>query len=194
MGRSTVAELITRGMNRNDYNNTGIDSPSKWIDAFNAALQDLAEDIGLQSTTTITFNPSQREYALPDDYFEIMEMYDGFNCLVNKRRLYDYDYSLPQGYYIINKGANYAVDLLEYNSPQTFTVLYLRYPALLALVNVQTQKPEVPTIGEDALIEYAIMIALRNNNQIGQSQVVEERYERLRKKIRDARYRAVMGW
>jgi len=194
MGRSTVFDLIARGMNRNEYNQTGIDTPAKWIDAFNAALQDLTEDIGLEASTTILFDPSQREYTLPDDYFEVKEMYDGFGCPVNKRRLYDYNYWFPQGYYILNKGANYVIDLFDYNSAQTFTLLYIRYPAQLALADYQILKPEVPTIGEDALIEYAIMIALRNNNQLGQAQVVEERYERLRKKIRDARYRATVGW
>lgn len=198
MGRSTVSELIARGQNRNDYNNTGINTNAKWIDAFNAALQDLVEDINLTGTFTINFVAGTREYDLPTDFFELLELDDtNFRMPVPKRRFYnvtgEHYSNWLQGYYVLNQGDNYVLDLFEYTTNNTFTGLYTRYPAVLGGTDVLTQKPEIPTIGEDALIYYAIAIALRNNNQPGQAQDIERKYERERMKIRDAAQRAFIG-
>lgn len=200
MGRSTVQELITRGMNMNDYNNTAIDSTGKWLDAFNAALQDLVEDINLSNTVTINFIPGTREYDLPDDFFEMQELNDN-NFLMPVPRRQHYNISggnwsnWIQGFWILNKGTNYVLDLFDYTSAQTFTALYTRYPVKLDITLTTSQKPEVPTIGEDALLYYAISRALRNNNQPGQAQDVERKYEFERRKIRDAAQRtSIGGW
>lgn len=198
MGRSTVAELITRGQNRNDYNNSGIDTTGKWVDAFNAALQDLVSDININTPFSVNFIQGTREYALPDDFHEIIELWDGYSCKATKRRYYDqqlygfYPSSL-EGYYILFKGSGYFLDLYPYNANQTFNGIYVRYPELLVATNAMTQKPEVPTVGEDALIDYAIMTALRNNNLLGEAAAVEAKYEAGRKKIRDAASRALQG-
>lgn len=193
MGISTVEALIIRGQNQNDYNNTGIDTNGKWVDAFNAALQDLVSDINLTATLAINFVAGTREYDLPDDFFELQELRDSFKCRVQKRRTYDPYLTCVQGYWIMNRGSNYAIDLFEYDYNETFTGLYTRYPATLVVANIATQKPEIPTIGENALIYYAISKALRANNQLGQAQVLEASYEMERRKIRDAAARAMMG-
>lgn len=198
MGRSTVQDLISRGMNRNDYNNTGIDSPGKWVDAFNSALQDLVNDICLTSPLTVNFIQGTRQYDLPDDFYEMRELWDGYNCPSSKRRYYDqqlfgfYPTDL-QGYYILFQGDRYTIDLYQYNANQTFNGIYVRYPDLLSVSNLDAQ-PEVPTIGEDALVDYAVMIALRNNNLLGEAKTVEQNYERTRRKIQDAVARAGAGW
>lgn len=196
MGRSTVSELISKLRNRNDYNNTAVDTDAKVIEGFNAALQDLSSDLNLTEQISIPFVTGTREYDLPDDFLDIYELRDGFGLIVEPRRFYSevygYGYRYPQGYFILNKGINYVIDLFEYTSDQTFSGLYKRYPATLSVANL-TDRPEVPTIGEDALIEYAIMIALRNNNQLGQAQIIEQRYEALRKKIRDVAQRQLAG-
>ncbi len=199
MGRSSVAALIARGQNRNEYNNTGIDTNSKWVDAFNAALQDLVSDINIIEPLQIPFVDGTREYALPADFFELQELWDGFGCPSSKRRYYDqilngfYPTSL-QGYYIIFKGSGYFIDLYQYSASQTFNGVYIRYPALVTLgTDIAQQFPEVPTIGEDALIDYAIATALKNNNLLGQAATVMNDYESGRKKIRDAAARAMIG-
>lgn len=197
MGRSTVAELIVRGQNENRYNNVGIasQSNSKWVDWFNAALQDLAGDIGLTSNLTINLVQGTREYDLPEDFMELNGLWDSFTCKVPKRRYYDqqYGYSMPQGYYVLFRGDKYVIDLWEYNSDQVFTGTYSRYPALLSVAAQLSQHPELPTIGENALIYYAISKAMDANNQRGQAQSYMQMYEQERKKIRDAAARALIG-
>lgn len=198
MGRNTVAELIARGQNMNDYNNTGINTNAKWVDAFNSALQDLVEDINLTENLSIPFVTGTREYDLPDDFFELQELSEqNFACPVPKRRRYEnngvYYSNWFQGYFILNKGDRYVIDLFEYTADQTFTGIYTRYPALLSVVDISTQRPEVPTIGENALIYFAISRALRNNNQPGQASEIERMYELERRKIRDAAARALIG-
>lgn len=198
MGRSTVQDLIARGQNRNDYNNTGIDSNAKWVDAFNSALQDLVNDIALTDQFFINFVQGTREYDLPSDFYELRELWDAFNLPSFKRRFYDQNQfgffpADVQGYFILFRGVNYTIDLYPYNTTQTFRGIYVRYPRLLS-VGELTAQPEVPTIGEDALIDYAIMTALRNNNLIGEANKIEVKYERNRKKIQDAVARAGVGW
>ena len=196
MGRSTVTELIARGKNQNDYNNTGIDTDGKWVDYFNDALQDLVSDINLTGTLQVSFVNGTREYNLPADFFELTELWDGFGCLVPKRRFYDQIYgsfyNTPQGYYIRFEGSGYTIDLYQYNSNQTFNGIYNRYPAKLS-ESVLTANPEVPTVGENALTYYAISKSLRANNQPGQAIAMEQKYEQERKKIRDAAARALVG-
>lgn len=198
MGRSTVQDLIARGQNRNDYNNTGIDSNGKWIDAFNAALQDLVNDLNITAPLSINFVNGTREYDLPEDFSEIRELWDAFNLPSTKRRFYDqqlYGFypGFLEGYFILFKGSGYVIDLYPYLNTQTFNGIYVRYPALLSVSDL-TQRPEVPTVGEDALIDYAVMIALRNNNLLGEAREVQKDYERGRKKIQDAASRATIGW
>ena len=193
MGISTVQQLIVRGSSQNDYNNSGIDTNAKWVDAFNTALQDLVSDINLTGSLSISFVAGTREYDLPDNFFELQELRDSFKCRVGKRRTYDPYFGCPQGYWIMNRGSNYAIDLYEYSSDETFTGIYTRYPAALAVADIATQKPDIPTIGENALIYYAISKALRANNQLGQAQALEASYEMERRKIRDAAARAMMG-
>lgn len=198
MGRSTVSQLIARGQQRNEYNNSGVDTNAKWVDSFNACLQDLASDLSIIETIQINFVQGTREYDLPENFFEMVELWDGFNCKSSKRRFYDQDLygfypGYLQGYYILFKGSKYVIDLFPYNASQTFRGIYVRYPALLSVTDILTQKPEVPTIGEDALIDYAIMMALRNNNLIGEAEDVQAMYEMNRKKIRDAAQRALLG-
>lgn len=199
MGRSTVAALIARGQNENRYNQVGINSQSnaKWIDWFNAALQDLAVDINLTEPFQVNFVQGTRSYALPDDFIEVRELWDGYGCPTIKRRYYDqiygFYYNTPQGYYVTFDGTGYKIDLYEYNADQVFNGIYIRYPALLTVADQSTQMPEVPTIGENALIYYAISKAMDANNQRGQAQSYMQMYERERLKIRDAAGRALMG-
>jgi len=196
MGRSTTADLIARGKNQNSYNNSGIETTGQWVDGFNSALQDLVSDINLTDNLSINFVTTQNEYPLPADFFELLELSDGFSWAVPKRRTYNYNYynyNWFQGYYILNRGSNYVIDLQNYNSNQTFNGIYIRYPVRLTVAGSQTEQPEVPTVGEDALIYYAISKALRNNNQTGMAIEMERKYEVERRKIRDAAARTLVG-
>lgn len=189
MGASTVAALIARGQNQNEYNQTGIDSSGKWVDYFNDALQDLADDLLILAPLTITLIPDTREYDLPEDFLQLHTFTDN-SYPVSKRRTYEDIWC--QGYWIMNKGSKYVIDLVNYSGTATLSGLYQRYAALLPS-DVLTVKPEVPTMGENALIYYAISKGLRNNNFPGQSQEVEGKYERERQKIRNAAYRSMYG-
>lgn len=188
MGASTVETLIARGQNQNEYNQTGIDSSGKWVDFFNDALQDLADDLLILEPISITLVANQREYDLPDDFLQLHTFTDN-SYPVNKRRLYEDTWC--QGYWIMNKGSKYVIDLVNFSGTVTLNGLYQRYPALIS--TDLTVKPEVPTMGENALIYYAIAKSLRNNNFPGQAQEVEGKYERERQKIRNAAYRSMYG-
>lgn len=194
MGRSTIQTLIARGQSWNSYNNTGIDSNGLWLDAFNAALADLVEDIGLVGTTTISYVNGTTTYDLPDDYFEVTQVLDSGGYPIFKRQYETEPFPCFNSYFIKDIGTNYQIVFDDRNSTETLTVNYIRYPTLLLITQLSTQRPEVPTVGEDALIYYAISKALRNNNQIGQAMQVDQDYERERRKIRDAKYRAIAGW
>jgi hypothetical protein len=189
MGASTTAQLITKGRSENGYNNSGIAGNSQWVDFFNDALRDLVEDLGIEQTGTIAFVVATREYDLPDDYYSIAIMNDGTRSRVSKRRNYDQEW--PEGYWIFNRGGNYVIDLYNFMSAQTFTFTYQAYAPELVLGNITTEHPSVPSVGEKALIYYAVSKALRNNNQIGQAQDYERLYEGERKKIRNAAARGV---
>lgn len=195
MGRSSVSELISRGQNQNDYNNSGIDTPGKWVDYFNDAMQDLVSDINLTAKLQISFVNGTSEYNLPSDFFELIELWDGFGCRIPKSRFLDQTYGgydITNGYYIRFNGSSYTIDLNQYNADQTFNGVYNRYPAKISAADL-TASPEVPTIGENALIYYAISKSLRANNQPGQAMSMEQMYEKERKKIRDAAARAMVG-
>lgn len=194
MGRNTVAALIATGQATNSYNNTGISSNALWIDAFNSALQDLVEDIGLIGSTTIPYVNGTTTYDLPSDYFEVMQVVDSSGYEIYKRQFEIEPFPCFNSYFIKNAGASYQIVFDDRNATEDLTVSYIRYPEVLAVANVSTQLPEVPTIGENALIYYAIARSLRNNNQIGQAMEVDRQYEVERKKIRDAKYRAMAGW
>jgi hypothetical protein len=189
MGASTTAQLITKGRAENGYNNSGISGNSQWVDFFNDALRDLVEDLCIEQTGTITFVTTTREYDLPDDYYAINIMNDGSRSRVSKRRNYDADW--PEGYWIFNRGGNYVIDLYNFMSAQTFTFTYQAYAPELVLGNITTEKPSVPSVGEKALIYYAIAKALSNNNQLGQADFYYKLYEAERKKLRNAVARGV---
>ena len=194
IGRRTIAELIASGQNTNSYNNTAIDSISLWVDAFNAGLKDLVEDIGLTAQIAINYVNGTTTYDLPDDYFEVMQIVDSGQYPIWKRQHEIEPFPCFNSYFVKDIGTNYQIVFDDRNATETLTLSYMRYPALLTVAAYLTQKPEIPTIGEDALIDYAISRALRNNNQLGQSVTINQEYERGRKKIRDAKYRAIAGW
>lgn len=188
MGRSTVSQLINRAKNQNEYNNSGVSSDEVWVDHFNAALQEMTDDLKLDTTTTIDFTPGTEEYDLPDDYYGFLTLNDRNNSRVGKRRNFDQTY--PGGYWIVNKGANYALNLKGFTSPETFTLYYYRYPALLDVAQKDTQKPEISTSAENALVYKAISHALQNNNQLGQSEYFEQLYRQEVAKMNTANTRA----
>lgn len=192
MGRSTVQQLINKGKGENGYNNAGITSDDKWVDFFNAALNDLADDLNLVETFSIVFNGTTRENDLPADYFSIIELYEANGNPVRERRVYgSASNGFQIGYWILYKGDKYVIDLFKYNAVQTFTGLYQRYAlALTSDAAGLAKSPQVPTVGEMALPYYAISKALKNNNQLGQAQEYEKKYEAERLKIRNAASRA----
>lgn len=181
MGVSTVQQLIAKGQAENAYNNSGISTPNQWMDFFNDALRDLVDDLSLIKVGTINFVNETREYDLISDYYALITLNDAQNTRTVKRRHYDQQY--PAGYWVFNRGSKHVIDLHRYNSDQTFTYMYQAYPKALATVS---DVPEVPNVGERALIYYALSKALRNNNQVGMANEMEEKYERERMKIRTA--------
>lgn len=200
MGRSSVAALIARGQNQNNYNQTGISSNAQWIDFFNAALADLANDIDLRTTFTIAYDGVNSTYDLPDDFVDMQELYDSYNLRVPRRQTSREDgafYQWTEGFYIYWGGANYKIVLYDYGSTeQTFNGLYTRLPDVITFASdLTTQFPELPTPCEDALIYYAIAKAMANNNLLAQSLTMMNEYEKQRKNIRDNVRRAhVGGW
>lgn len=183
MGRSTSAQLIAKGKTENSYNNSGISTDVQWIGFFNDALADLVDDLGIEaSLSPISYVTATREYDLPADYFSIQCLYDSSGNVIGERRSYNQQY--PRGYRTLNKGSKYVIDLYQMGSNQTFTGQYIRYAAALTSGGVDTEYPEIPSVGEKALFYYAIAKALRNNNQpVGD---YEKLYERERLKIRNA--------
>lgn len=186
MGRSTTQELIAKGKNENKYNNSGITSDGTWVDFFNDALADLVDDVGLTDTFTIDFDPavSEREYDLPSDFYGMFLLTDSRDSQVACRR----NYNAQGGYWILNKGDALVIDLWKYTSPQTFKGVYFKYPA--KLTGATGEFPQVPSVGERALIYYALSKALRNNAQTGDAAEMEAKYEEERKKIRTAAAKA----
>lgn len=183
MGRSTVTELMNKGKSENAYNNSGIKTPAQWMDFFNDALNDLVDDLNLTKTFTVTHDGAAREYDLPDDFYSVFILNDQSNGRVAVRRNYDAN----GGYWVMYKGSKYVIDLWKYTSAQTFNGVYQRYATKLTDVG---NNPEVPDVGEKALIYYALGKALRNNNQVGQAKEMDEKYEAERLKIRNAAARA----
>lgn len=180
MGRSTAAQLIAKGKAENSYNNSGIKTDAQWLDFFNDALRDLVDDLGIRKMGTIAYD-TEREYPLADDYYYLLSMNDANNNRVAKRRNYDQQY--PEGYWIFYRGGSHVIDLYRYSAAQTFTYLYQAYPAELADTNAT---PEVPSVGEKALVYYAIAKSLRNNSHADEAREYEGLYERERLKIRTA--------
>lgn len=136
----------------------------------------MTDDLKLEETTTISVQSGVEDYTLPTDYYGINILNEENGSRVSQRRAYDQDY--PPGYWVLNKGSNYTLNLKGYNSPQTMTLLYFRYPDLLTLADKDTQQPDVPTIAEQALVYAAVSSALLNNNQIGQAQYFDEQFKR----------------
>ena len=183
MGASTTAQLINLARAENGYNNSGISSDGQWVSFFNDALRDLVDDLKIERLSTISFTAGTREYDLPSDYYALVILNDGNSTRVDKRRHYDQQY--PQGYWIFNRGGEYIIDFYGYSSTQTFTLMYQAYPTVLTEAGKSTERPEVPSVGEKALIYYAIMKALRNNSQ-SEWKDYAALYEEERKKIRNA--------
>lgn len=188
MGRSTVQQLIQRAQNMNSYNNNGIETQNAWIDFFNDALQSMVDDLDIHEETTLVFNPSQKQYDLPDDYYALRIIEDTIRkeTLVQKR---NYNQRYPYGYWVIDKGSKHVIDI-TYDNATTFNLYYQRYPEQLTLAQIDTQKPEVPTIGETALCYKAIYYACLNNNQIEQATYFDDLYKRERANIKTASVRA----
>lgn len=181
MGASTVAQLIAKGQKENAYNNSGISSNEDWYGFFNDALRDLVDDLRIEKVSTITFVTTTREYDLPADYYAMGIVYDSsFNPQVKRR---NYAQRHPAGYWIFYRGSAHVIDLYSYTSNQTLNYTYMAYPTA---ITATTDSPEVPSVGEKALIYYALSKALRNNNQVGQAKEMEEKYEAERLKIRTA--------
>lgn len=186
MGISTAAQLIAKGQAENGYNNSGISSPNTWLDFFNDALRDLVDDLNIVDVLpALTYTAGVREVDLPTDYYSIVDLFDGNGTPVTERR--NYMQSYPAGYMVMYRGSKFVIDLYNYMSSQSFTGLYQRYAKAIAVTG---DSPEVPTIGERALVYYAISKALYNNNQMGQGQEYEQKYERERLKIRTAAARS----
>lgn len=176
---STVTQLIAKGKAENAYNNSGISNDATWRSFFNDALKDLVDDLGIEKIGTISFTSGTREYDLPSDYHAMVKVLDGSDSNIRKRRHYEYGY----GYFTMFRGSKHIIDLYDFASTQTFTIIYEAYPTEL---EANTETPDVPSVGESALIYFALGKALRNNNQIGMAQEIEQKYERERLKIRNA--------
>lgn len=188
MGRSTVQQLITRAKNLNQYNNSGVDSDVIWFDHFNSALTDMADDLNLEDTVEIAYLTTQQTYDLPADYYSLVLLNDKTtNTRLMQKRHFDQKY--PPGYWVMDRGSKHTIDI-TYNQPTTFVLYYERYPALLEYSQISTQKPEVPTAGEDALVYKAISHALKNNNQLGQAQYYDNLYKEARANVKVAATKA----
>lgn len=174
MGRSTVAQLIQRAKNLNEYNNSGVVSDVVWLDHFNSALVEMVDNLNLQENISIPYTDGQRIYTLPDDYYSLLLLLDSRNQQITQKRNYHQQY--PNGYWILDKGDHFEIDI-TYNQADTLTLLYERYPDVLEYANRETQKPDIPTAGETALCYKAISHALKNNNQIGQAQYYDGLYK-----------------
>lgn len=177
---STVAQLIERGKAENAYNNSGIEGEIYWLEFFNDALRDLVDDLNIEEVYTIEVVSGQHEYDLPSDYYRLSSVFTSMGYPYKKRR--SYNHFQADGYWIMNRGNKYVIDIRK-PSPTNLTIVYQRYPNVLTGMS---DVPEVPAVGEMALVYYAIGKSLRNNNQIGQAQEIERKYERERMKIRNA--------
>lgn len=185
IGRSTTAQLITKGKAENKYNNSGIASDSQWVDFFNDALADLADDMGLTDNHTLTVASGTNEYDMPDDYYGTILFFEtvgGFPY--PKRRNYN-DFNRP-GYWVFNRGGIYVMDIRQIPDGKEMTVVYQKYATVLTESAKNTQYPEVQRVGEKALIYYALQKALRNNSHLDDAKEYERLYEQERLKIRTA--------
>lgn len=190
MGRSTIQQLIQRAKSLNQYNNSGVDNDSIWIDHFNSALVEMVDDLNLQETFTINYTKDVTTYDMPDDYYAMVMLIDSKNTQIPQKRNFNQVY--PMGYWILDKGDKFQINI-TYNTNDTLTLLYERYPTVLELGNITTQKPEVPTAGETALCYLSIRNSLLNNNQLGQAQYYDGLYKSELANIRIAATRAKGG-
>lgn len=193
MGLSTVQQLIQRAKNMNEYNNSGVSKDDIWVDFFNEALMSMVEYLNIDEEVKFTLNSTTTTFDLPEGYYGLIKITDSST---NELRPYkDEGFTLDggrgysPGYNIKNKGSKYIIEF-PLMQPDTFTVSYIRYPLKLENSTIQTQKPEVPTVGETALCYKAISHALENNNQPGQARYFDEKYVLELDKINKASYRA----
>lgn len=188
MARSTVNELIQRAKSMNNYNSSGIESTTAWVDFFNEALSSMVDDLGLEEVMTINFVIGTTEYDLPEDYYAIITVTEAdTGSTMAKRRAYPQKY--PFGWWVMDKGSKTVLDLI-FNFNKAFKVHYNRYPAKLELANISTQKPEVPTVGETALCYKANYYACLNNSHFDEAQYFEKLYKEEQAKIRTASVRS----
>jgi hypothetical protein len=188
MGRSTVAQLITRAKNMNEYDNHGVANDSIWVMHFNSALSEMTEYLNIDEKTEINYIYGQDEYELPDDFYSMIIVNDRSNQRIAKLR--HMDQQSPAGYWVVNRGDKFKILLKGFYGNETLTIRYTRYPALLDEAQKDTQHPEVPNIAEDALCYKAIMNALLNNNQVGKAQAFDGMYRNELAKINIANNRA----
>jgi hypothetical protein len=170
----------------NEYNNSGVSADSVWVDHFNAALVEMADDLDLQESFTLSYSTDKRVYTLPDDYYSLLLLTTENKQRIAQRREYD---SQTPGYWVMDKGSRHEVDVV-FPQATILTGLYQRYPANLEVSSVQTQKPEIPTAGETALCYLAISKALLNNNQPGQAKYFIDLYTAQRANVRLATTKA----
>jgi hypothetical protein len=164
MGRSTVLQLIQRAKNMNEYNNSGVASDVVWLDHFNSALIEMADDLNLEETIEIPYIPTQTSYDLPDGYYSLVLLNNKqTNQRLTQKRYFDQLY--PPGYWVTDKGYKYVIDI-TFPQATTFVLYYERYPDVLEYSLISTQKPDVPTIGETALCYKAISHALKKQQSI----------------------------
>lgn len=187
MGRSTVSQLIKRAQNMNEYDNHGVKDDSIWIDHFNSALSEMAEDLKIDERVEIEFIYGTEEYDLPDDFYSMIIVNDSRNSRIAKLRHMD---EKNKGYWVVNRGGKFRIILRGFYSSEAITIRYTRYPALLEEEQKDTQQPEVPNIAEDALCYKAISRALMNNNQIGKAQAFDNLYRTELAKVNTASTRA----
>lgn len=188
IGTSTSAQLIAKGQAENKYNASGISSDNKWIDFFNDALKDLVDDMGLTENYTLTVESGVTEYELPDDYYSAILLFETVNATpYPKRRNYN-EFNKP-GYWIFNRGDEIIMDLRQIPVGRQLTLVYQKYATDLTEPAKNTQKPEVPRVGEKALVYYALQKALRNNSHLDDAKEYERLYEAERLKIRTAAVR-----
>jgi hypothetical protein len=148
----------------------------------------MVDVLNLEETFEIPYITSQATYDLPDDYYSLILLNDRLtNQRLTQKRHFDQKY--PPGYWITDKGSKYTIDI-TFSSATTFVMYYERYPKVLEVSQIDTQKPEIPTAGETALCLKAISAALKNNNQLGQAQYYDTLFKEQLANIKTATTRA----
>lgn len=193
MGMSTVQQLVQRAKSMNEYNNSGVATDAVWVDFFNEALMSMVDELNIQEEVQIIVNADTKTYDLPENYYSLKRMVDVYNNEISAFKDEGINFnggrSFRPGYDVKYKGSKFVMEF-PLVDPTTMTLTYTRYPERLEVSRVESQKPEVPTVGETALCYKAIAHALENNNLPGQAREYEEKYLREVEKIHKASFRA----